>query len=253
MENPASRLATCRAAMRKTLCLLYYIQTVLKESDWSVADDEGYDSPYNREQVDALIAAEPELKPYRAILIHFSVMPYVRESRRIVGLHTLTAHEIERKRGKPVQFPNTVAIGDYAVDLHGSMTPEYLEAGLDRADDIPHGFGERGLGPFAIPFECFIPEKVDGFLPAEKNLSQSRLANGATRLQPSTFLTGQAAGAIAALAVEHGIQPRALDPLLVQRVLLDAGCTLLIERPKAPWGSEKWKQQQLEKLHPRTL
>ena len=249
LENPARRLATVRAAMVKTLGLLYYIQTTLGKSDWSVANDEGYDTPYNRAQIDAFIAAQPELKPYRDLLVHFPVMPYARESRRIIGLHTLTAREIERSPGKPVQFPNTVAIGDYAVDLHGSMTPSCLELDLDRATDAPHQWSEHGLGPFAIPLECFIPEKVDGFLPAEKNISQSRLASGATRLQPHTLLMGQAAGAIAALAIEYHVQPRALDPVLVQRALLDAGCTLTIDRVSAPWGSEKWKSRQLEILH----
>lgn len=249
LEDPATRLATCRAAMTKTLDLLYYIQAVLGKSDWSVANDEGYDTPYNRAQIDAFIAAAPELKPYRAILVQFCVMPYARESRRLIGLHTLTAQEINRKPGPPVQFPNTVALGDYAVDLHGARAPADLELNLDRPGDVPHKWGDGGLGPFAIPFECFIPEKVDGLLPAEKNISQSRLANGATRLQPHTLLMGQAAGAIAALAVEHHVQPRAVDPRLVQQVLLDAGCTLAIRPVDAPWGSAAWKAEQLDVLH----
>ena len=57
-------------------------------------------------------------------------------------------------------------------------------------------------GPFQVPFEVFIPEKVDGLVLAEKNISQSRLVSGATRLQPITMLTGQAAGAIRARAPE---------------------------------------------------
>jgi len=66
------------------------------------------------------------------------------------------------------------------------------------------------LGPFAIPFECFIPEKVTVFCRPKEHLA-SRLANGATRLQPSTLLMGQAAGgAIAALAIQNNMQPRAL-------------------------------------------
>ena len=249
LEGPASRIKTFREAIVKTLCLLHFIQTELGKNDWAVANDEGYDSPFNREQMDAFIAAQPELQPYRSILHHFSIIPYARESRRIVGLHTLTAREIERKPGKPVQFPNTVALGDYPVDLHGSMTPEYLELDIDSATDIPRKFGERGGGPFAIPFECFIPVKIDGFLPAEKNISQSRLASGATRLQPHTLNMGQAVGVIAALAVQNKIQPRAVDPVMVQRVLLDAGCALTIQQLKAPWGSAEWKDQQLTILH----
>ena len=248
LEDPAHRRLTLDGAVAKTLCLAYHMQTALGKADWAVADDEGYDTPYNRAQMDALIARRPEFAPFKSTLYHFPVMAYARESRRIIGLHTLTAREIERKPGQPIQFPHTVALGDYAVDLHGSMKPELLEKGLDRAEDIPHKFGERGLGPFAIPFESFIPETIDGFLPAEKNFSQSRMANGATRLQPHTLNMGQAVGAIAALSVAHGIQPRALDPTLVQRVLIDAGCTLAIKPSKTRWGTPEWKAYQLSQL-----
>lgn len=248
LEDLSHRRTTLDDAIAKTLCLAYHMQTTLGKADWAVADDEGYDTPYNRGQMDMLIARRPEFAPFKASLYHFPVMAYARESRRIIGLHTLTAREIERKPGQPIQFPHTVALGDYPVDLHGSMKPELLESGLDRAEDIPHKFGERGIGPFAIPFEAFIPEQVDGFLPAEKNFSQSRMANGATRLQPHTLNIGQAVGAIAALSIERGIQPRALDPTLVQRVLIDAGCTLAIKPAKARWGSPEWKAYQLAEL-----
>lgn len=232
IENPVQRKATDRAMRLKTLHLIYFVQHTLGKTDWAVANDEGYDTPCNREAIDEWLKERPELTPYRTIFYHFSIMPYVRESRRIIGLHTMTAREIERKNGRPMQFPHTVALGDYPVDMHGSMQKQWLELDLDREADIPEKFGGKGSGPFAIPFESFIPEKVDGFLPAEKNISQSRMVNGATRLQPHTMLMGQAAGAIAALSIQHNVQPRALDPALVQRVLLDAGCVLTIDSPK---------------------
>ena len=250
VEDPARRQATCREARLKTLHLLYFLQSSLGKKDWSVANDEGFDSPFNREQIDQWITERPDLAPYRQVLNHFSVMAYARESRRIVGLYTLTAGDIDRRKGAPRAFPTTVALGDYPVDLHGSMIPSLLEPGLDRAEDIPSGFGDHGHGPFSIPLESFIPEKLDGFLAAEKNISQSRLANGATRLQPSTMLTGQAAGSIAALAVKHGVRPRALDPVLVQSVLLDTRDTLLTTPLKdvAREGWE-WKPIQLVTVH----
>lgn len=232
IEDPARRESTNRAMRLKTLHLIYFMQHTLGKTDWSVANDEGYDTPCNRAAIDAWLSERPDLVPYRAMLYHFSIIPYVRESRRIIGLHTMTAREIERKHGRPVQFPHTIALGDYPVDMHGSMSKPWLELDLDRESDIPDKFGGHGSGPFAIPFESFIPEKVDGFLPAEKNISQSRMVNGATRLQPHTMLMGQAVGAIAALAIQHEVQPRALDPLLVQRVLLDAGCVLTIDSNK---------------------
>jgi hypothetical protein len=223
IEDPARRQATNREMRLRTLQLIYYIQTTLGFRDWAVADDEGYDTPYNRAEIDAWLKERPELEPFRTALYHFPVIPYVRESRRIVGLHTLMARELDRRPGhQPIQFPTSVAIGDYPVDMHGSMQPRYLELDLDRAEDIPAKFGGHGKGPFAIPFESFIPEKIDGFLPAEKNISQSRMGNGATRLQPHTMLMGQASGAIAAIAVKLGVQPRAVDPVLVQDVLARA-------------------------------
>ena len=248
IEDPRARLAKDREMRLKTLHLLYFIQNTLGKTDWSVANDEGYDSPFNRAAIDAWLAERPDLMPFREVLIHFSIIPYVRESRRLIGQHTLTAREIERKPGPPIQFATTVALGDYPMDLHGGKAAEDLELDLDRLSDADGKLGSHGVGPFAIPLECFIPEKLDGFLPAEKNLSQSRLVNGATRLQPSTMLTGQAAGALAGLAVELGLPPRQVDPARVQQVLLEAGDTLSLDDVEARWGTPEWRQQQTEVL-----
>ena len=67
-------------------------------------------------------------------------------------------------------------------------------------------------GPFQIPIETLIQEKVDGLLAAEKNISESRVASTATRLQPIAVLTGQAAGALAAIAIAENRTPRQVDP-----------------------------------------
>ena len=61
---------------------------------------------------------------------------------------------------------------------------------------------------------------------------------------------GQAAGAIAALSIQNNVPPRKLDPSLVQRVLLDAGDTLVIAPMRnILWGSKEWKEKQFEALH----
>jgi len=224
LEDPAARKKLERSAILKTLYLLHYIQNNLGKTDWAVADDEGYDTPHNRAKLDEWLKENPDLEPYRPVLKHFPVMAYARESRRMIGDYTLKARDIEREKGTPILFPDSIAVGDYAVDLHGSMTPKYMELDLDRAEDIPdHANGKWITGPFAIPYRSLIPEKLDGFLAAEKNFSQSKLGNGATRLQPHTLLIGQAVGATAALSVKYGVQPRKLEPAVVQGTLLDAG------------------------------
>lgn len=249
IEDPVQRQKTERAAALKTLQLMYYIQTTLGKSDWGIADDEGYDTPHNRARVDAWIKDQPELEPFRTMLHHFPVMAYARESRRMIGLYTLKARDIERVKAKPVLFPDGIAVGDYAVDLHGSMTPKYLELELDREEDIPekHAFT---TGPFSIPYRSLIPETVDGFLAAEKNFSQSKMGNGATRLQPHTMLIGQAVGATAALSLKHQVQPRNLQPEVVQSALLDAG-DILFYPPIRDMSAEQpeWKAVQLVTTH----
>lgn len=251
LENKDARFKMENRAILKTLQTLYYIQTTLGKSDWAVANDEGYDTPYNRAEWAKRLKDMPELEPFMPILKHFPVMAYARESRRMIGEYTLKARDIEREKGTPVLFPDSIAVGDYAVDLHGSMTPKYMELELDRAEDIPdHSNGKWVTGPFAIPYRSLIPEKLDGFLAAEKNFSQSKLGNGATRLQPHTLLIGQAVGATAALSVKHNIQPRKLDASVVQDALLDAGDILFYPPIKdLNATSPEWNAVQLVATH----
>jgi hypothetical protein len=238
IEDPAQRLIDEREGIYKTLGALYYFQHELGVN-WSLAEDEGYDMPANRAKMKAL-NLPPDLEK---IAVHLPQHPYVRECRRIIGVQTLTAHDLGRfENAKHVR--TSVAMGDYFMDLDHGKTAHAIEPELD-SGELP-----KGGGPFQVPFEVFIPEKIDGFVPAEKNISQSRIANGATRLQPITMLTGQAAGTIAALAVKQGVQPRALKPIQVQLALLESGCTL-IQRWYAdvPWGTELWRATQLLSLY----
>jgi hypothetical protein len=161
----------------------------------------------------------------------------------MVGGETLKAGDLTRNADAK-HVATSIAMGDYFMDLDHGQTSHAIEADLDDKDN------PKGGGPFQVPFEVFIPEKIDGFVPAEKNISQSRIASGATRLQPITILTGQAAGTIAALSVKEGKQPRQLDPRKVQRVLLDSGCTLVQRwHSDVPWRSPVWKATQLLSLY----
>lgn len=232
IETPAQRLADEREGIYRTLSIIYYLQNELGVH-WALAEDQGYNTLYNRLMMEKRGIA-PELLP---LAQHLPQMPYVRESRRIIGIQTLVADDLARG-SRTKHFPTSIAMGDYFMDLH--HTYESLEFDLDKTDaDLRHG-------PFQVPFEVFIPASLDGFLPAEKNFSQSRLVSGATRLQPITMLTGQAVGVIASLAVAQGVQPRALNPLQVQLNLLDEGAALIPRwHADVPWNTELWKAVQL--------
>jgi len=235
----------CEAKL-KTLANLYYIQHAMGENLWSVADDEGYDTSYNR---DNSCGGVPQA--YKKIEYNLPQIPYIRKSNRLVGEQTLTAGDIRRESEWAISvrgFTDAIAVGNYADDLHGcNSEPSDFESSLEHITDLPPGFR---FGAFQVPLGSLIPEKVDGLLAAEKNISQSRLANGATRLQPITMLTGQAAGALAAIAVAEHVQPRHVSPEKVQITLLREGD--ILARPNMlnlRIGSEPWQAAQFAVVH----
>lgn len=244
IEDPQQRLRDEREGIYRTLGALYYFQQELGVP-WSLARDEGFDTPYQRAKTERL-----ELRDDLQLLaLHLPQQPYVRECRRIVGVKTLAAADLTRYEHAKL-FPTSIAMGDYFMDLDHGKTAHAIEVDLDGNLATLGSAAPHGGGPFQVPLETLIPETIDGFLAAEKNISQSRLANGATRLQPIAILTGQAAGVVAALAVQRGVHPRELRPVEVQAVLLDAGSTL-VQRwySDVPWRSPTWQATQLLSLH----
>ncbi len=240
VEDPKLRNQIELEGINKTLGIIWWFQNVLNVP-WSVTDDEGYATPYQYARMRERGVRE-DLIPIAARLPQ---LPYARESRRLIGVQTVRGEDIYlRSRGDMVSkhWADAVSINDYSVDLHG--TDEAVETDLDEPNYL------NNTGPFQIPFGAFIPEKVDGLLGAEKNIGQSRIVNGSTRLQPSTMLNGQAAGAIAALAVQKGIQPRKLNIIDVQSTLLAAGDTLVPQwYADIPYSTPLWEATQLLSLY----
>ncbi len=212
LESSNYRALMAKEAMLKTLAFLYYMQTELGMSDWSVDNRQGYGGWFSTDWSDI-----PE--KFHPVLSHFPPFPYVRESRRVVGIQTMTIEDILRdeKLGRSlISKTHSLALGEYPIEIHGKNDSIYLESDLgETKEKIPNDWNGDG-GLFQIPFEVFVPEKLDGLLAAEKNISVSRVVNGSTRLQPVTMLTGQAAGAIAAVSVAQKKNPRQLRPLDVQ-------------------------------------
>jgi hypothetical protein len=237
-DPEARREIDCGAKVR-TLNFLYYIQKELGRTSWSVANDEGYDTDFNREhnRCDNIPAALKEIEAY------LPQQPYVRESIRIVPIAPLTAKGIKKGRIDGESSASAIAVGSYFTDLHNCKKASDLDLG-----DTPDDFQKRG--PFQVPLEALIPESVDGLLAAEKNIGVSRLANGSTRLHGITIATGQAAGAVAALAVAKGVAPRQLRAVDVQWALLESDSALSLRNfEDVPRTSTFWKSVQLANTH----
>jgi hypothetical protein len=145
----------------------------------------------------------PELK-LRADLMGtadgMSKYPYIRESRRIIAKTRVTEQDIveDYQSGPRARwFADSIGVGFYMVDIH------------------PCGANERGRmrmpKPFQIPMAALLPREPLNFLPAAKSLGVTHLTNGAFRLHPVEWNTGEASAMVASLWLERGGLPKAAD------------------------------------------
>ena len=191
--SPQERADAFEKAKLRTLGYIYYLQTELGFDHIGLADD--------------VYPTEDRL-PF---------FPYFREARRIAGMDTMTVAAAK----DPYRFDlytRAVAVGDYPVDHHHKQHPRHEELSHLWYGKIPS---------FSVPLGVVIPLATENFIVADKAMSSSWEMNGSTRLQPVVMGVGQAAGALAALAVKKGLKPHEVPVSDVQSVLLDHGCYLL--------------------------
>jgi glycine/D-amino acid oxidase-like deaminating enzyme len=134
----------------------------------------------------------------------------IRESRRIVGVYTLSAEDLLAAR----TFDDAVARSAYPIDVHN-----------------PSGAGTttRRLPPgtaYEIPYRCLVPIATEGLLVAGRAISTTHEALASTRLTPTVMTLGQAAGTAAALALDMGTNLRNVDPPTLRARLIAAGVDL---------------------------
>ena len=126
-----------------------------------------------------------------------ALMPYWRESRRLIGRSTVTERDILPISTGALRAPlpfdtqgrcTSIAVGTYANDHHYPGEDWPLAPKSVR-------WGGRWTGtPFCIPFDALISDSISNLVMAEKGFSVSHMANGATRLQPLILNLGQVAG-----------------------------------------------------------
>jgi hypothetical protein len=157
--------------------------------------------------------------------------PYIRESRRIKAVFTVTEKHVgsgaRYNTEKPTftgddamraeNFDDSVGIGYYRIDLHPSTGGKnYIDiASL----------------PFQIPLGALLPVKTENLLPACKNLGTTHITNGCYRLHPVEWNIGEAAGLLAAFCIDQKLPPRAVREnkemlVLFQKLLMDQGIEL---------------------------
>ena len=193
--TPKQRTKALKAAKQYTLNFVYFIQHELGFNHLGLADDE---------------------YPTKDLL---PMIPYHRESRRIHGLVRFTLNHVTAPYTQSEKLYRTcVAVGDYPVDHH------HLR--YQGSEALPNLYFHP-VPSFGLPLGTLIPQQAEGLIVAEKSISVSNIINGSTRLQPVVMQIGQAAGALAALAVRQQKPIAEVSVRDVQNVILESNGYLL--------------------------
>jgi hypothetical protein len=135
-----------------------------------------------------------------------SVVPYLRDSRRAVGIDgfVMPVRDIVLGGTSPsnttgVEYPDSLAIGLYDVDLHALDTC----AGL--YPPWTTNVTAYTVLPFYLPLRALTVDEVPNLIVAGKTMATSFLVNAAARVHPVEWASGAAAGATAAYMVQRGL------------------------------------------------
>jgi hypothetical protein len=122
-------------------------------------------------------------------------LPGKRESRRFLGPHVLTEHDV---LGGKI-FPDQVAYGGWPIDLHPP-------SGVDVPDEPPYT-PTHFPHLYSIPLRSYHSRNVANLFFAGRNISASHVGFASTRVMKTCAVGGQAIGTAAALWLE----PRAAE------------------------------------------
>ena len=134
----------------------------------------------------------PEMETYT--LEWVGTIPGKRESRRMVGLYTLTQHDIVEQR----QHYDAVSYGGWAIDLHPA---DGVYAG-GRACSQWHS-----KGVYQIPYRCYLGSDIRNLMFGGRIISTSHVANGSTRVMCTSAAGGQVIGMALSLCVANNLMP----------------------------------------------
>lgn len=110
----------------------------------------------------------------------------VRESRKLKGVHLLTADEIMNRK----HFEDAVALGNYDLDIH---SPTGTGTYIRHFDETQY---------YEIPYRSLLPKEYDNLLVAGRCLSATHEAHSAVRIMPICACLGEAAALAASLALK---------------------------------------------------
>ena len=137
----------------------------------------------------------------------------VRESRRITCDYTLSGQDFLDR----AVFEDEIGRYCYPVDIHVMKTgdDEYKRFLEEYQQKFRYGKGES----YGIPYRSLVPVSLDNALVAGRCMGTDRQMQASIRVMPGCFITGQAAGAAAALAADAGETRKVAAPVLQEKLI----------------------------------
>ncbi len=146
-----------------------------------------------------------------AFVSHLNDNIGVRETRRVVGCQMLTLDDVTGA----VIDENTVALGSYPIDIHGSKDFSSSFVHVDK--------------PYGIPYLATVCRDIDNLTMGGRCISVDKTAYGSTRVMGTCFAVSEASGIGAGMAAKQGIAPKDVDIKEIRRVLKEHGAVLSID------------------------
>ena len=146
-----------------------------------------------------------------------SMMPYIREGRRILGRIAYGQNQFMMREADlrtdvsgGRNFSKTaVALTHYDIDLHGCSDRNWKPS--NEATSAPAR--EFVIRPTFIPLESLIPQQIDNLLIGGKSIAVTHIVNSVTRIHYSEWGIGAAAGATAGwLQTQPNVTPAEIVP-----------------------------------------
>jgi hypothetical protein len=155
----------------------------------------------------------------QAYVLDIAAQVGIRETRRVRGEYMLTGADVL----ECASFPDTIGVNGWPLERHVAGDVEWHWPPIPQSRGFNH-----------LPYRMLLPLGVDNLLVAGRCASMTSQGQSAARVSGGCFVMGEAAGTAAALALESGVPPRAVDTALLQAQLAADGVYLGRDHTQIP-------------------
>lgn len=164
---------------------------------------------------------------------HFPPALYVRESRRMKGLHVISQKDILDSPEKP----DAIAISSFPIDSHDCQRVALKDGGVINEGTIfPVRVTGTKLGyAYHVPYRSLLPQRAQcSNLLVPIALSCTHVAMSSLRIEGAWMAIGQGAGVAAALSAKQNADVQELPYPILRERLLAQGQVLTLPAPAKP-------------------